>query len=154
MPKIKRTRYITETAIDSLSRREHSILEIRRKLTQKSFDEDEINDCIEKLIANNLLSEERFTESYINMRMRRGFGPQRIAQELRERGINDDYFDDFLDRNNPEWRGVMHQQYAKKYGNKPAQEYAEKAKRAKYLQSRGFPLDWVFKIDAIDLEDC
>jgi len=154
MNKAKRTKSVTESAIDSLSRREHSILEMRRKLMQKSFDGDEIDACIEKLIANNLLSEERFTESYINMRMRRGFGPQRIAQELRERGINDDYFDDFLDRNNPEWRGVMHQQYAKKYGNKPAQEYAEKAKRAKYLQSRGFPLDWVFKIDAIDLEDC
>jgi len=149
----KRTRSVTETAIDSLSRREHSVLEMRRKLTQKGFDETEIEDCLEKLIANNLLSEERFTESYINMRMRRGYGPQRIAQELRERGINDEYFHDFLDHNNPEWRGVMHQQYAKKYGNKPAQEYAEKAKRAKYLQSRGFPLDWVFKIDAIDLEE-
>ena len=149
----KRTRSITESAIDSLSRREHSILEIRRKLTQKDFEEDEIEACIEKLIANNLLSEERFTESYINMRMRRGFGPQRIAQELRERGINDESFDDVLDRNNSQWREVMHQQYAKKYGNKPAQEYAEKVKRAKYLQTRGFPLDWVFKIDAIGLED-
>ena len=154
MNKAKRTRSITESAIDSLSRREHSVLEIRRKLSQKGFEEADIDGCIEKLIANNLLSEERFTESYINMRMRRGFGPQRIAQELRERGINDEYFDDFLDRNNPQWREVMYQQYAKKYGNRPAQEYAEKAKRAKYLQSRGFPLDWVFKINAIDLEGC
>ena len=153
MTKPKRSRSINESAIDSLSRREHSILEIRRKLTQKGFEEDDIEACIKNLIENNLLSEERFTESYINMRMRRGFGPQRIAQELRERGIIDEYFDGFLDHNNPKWRAVMHQQYSKKYGSKPAQEYAEKAKRAKYLQTRGFPLDWIFKINAIDLDD-
>ncbi len=147
------SRSINEVAIAALSRREHSILEIRRKLKLKSFEEDEIDVCIEKLINNNLLSEERFTESYINMRKRRGYGPGRIALELQERGIDELQFGDFLDRNNPDWHDVMRQQYCKKYGNRLADDYAEKVKRAKHLQSRGFPLDWIFKLNSMDLDE-
>lgn len=147
------SRSINEVAIAVLSRREHSIVEMRRKLTVKSFEEDEIDICIEKLINNNLLSEERFTESYINMRKRRGYGPGRIAQELRERGINEDQFAELLDRNNPHWHEVMRRQYCKKYGNTLAHDYGDKVKRAKHLQSRGFPLDWIFKLDSMDLDE-
>jgi regulatory protein len=147
------SRSINEVSIGLLSRREHSILELRRKLLRKSFTEDEIEQAIQRLLDNNLLSEERFTESYINMRKRKGYGPVRIAQELRERGIDSDFFEDYLDRNNTEWRVVMKQQYTKKYGDELAEEYAEKAKRAKYLQARGFPLDWVFKLNSMDEYD-
>jgi len=143
-------RSINEVAVAILSRREHSVLEMRRKLKNKGFEDDEITASITRLIENNLLSEERFTESYINMRKRRGYGPLRIAQELSQRGVAEEDFTDFLDRNNPEWRLVMKEQYAKKYGRKLVVEYAEKAKRAKYLQTRGFPLDWVFKLDSMD----
>ena len=146
-------RSINEVAVAALSRREHSILEMRRKLKQKNFTDDEIEVCLEKLINNNLLSEERFTESYINMRKRRGYGPERIAQELRERGVSEDQFAEFLDRNNPDWQTVMHQQYCKKYGNQLVNDYAEKVKRAKHLQLRGFPLDWVFKLNSMDFYD-
>ena len=147
------SRSINEVAIAVLSRREHSILELSRKLKLKGFDEDEVAICVDKLINNNLLSEERFTESYINMRKRRGYGPGRIAQELRERGIDEIQFDAFLDRNNPEWHDVMRQQYCKKYGNGLASDYAEKVKRAKHLQSRGFPLDWIFKLNSMELDE-
>ena len=147
------SRSINEVAIAALSRREHSILEMRRKLRLKSFEEDEIDACIEKLINNNLLSEERFTESYINMRKRRGYGPGRIAQELRERGVDEVQFDAFLDPGNPDWHDVMRRQYCKKYGNELAEDYAEKLKRAKHLQSRGFPLDWIFKLNSMDLDE-
>ena len=147
------SRSINEVAIAVLSRREHSVLEIRRKLKQKAFEDAEIESCIKKLINNNLLSEERFTESYINMRKRRGYGPGRIALELKERGINESQFTDFLDRNNSDWFEVMRQQYYKKYGNQLADDYAEKVKRAKHLQSRGFPLDWIFNLDSMNLDD-
>ncbi|HED33248.1 MAG TPA: regulatory protein RecX [Gammaproteobacteria bacterium] len=146
-------RSINEVAVAALARREHSVLEMHRKLTQKGFEAAEIDAAINRLVDNNLLSEERFTESYINMRKRRGYGPIRIAQELRERGVVDDIFNDFLDSSNPEWHEVMREQYIKKYARNDATEYAEKAKRAKYLQSRGFPLDWVFKLNSIDLYD-
>ena len=143
-------RSINEVAVGLLSRREHSVLEIKRKLKLKGFEENEIEQVVQRLLDNNLLSEERFTESYINMRKRKGYGPVRIAQELRQRGVDEDFFESFLDRGNVEWRHVMQRQHEKKYGNELADEFAEKAKRAKYLQSRGFPLDWVFKLNSLD----
>jgi len=108
------SRSINEVAIGLLSRREHSILEIKRKLKQKSFEDDEIEQVVQRLLENNLLSEERFTESYINMRKRKGYGPVRIAQELRQRGVDTDFFESFLDRSNVEWRHVMQRQHEKK----------------------------------------
>ncbi len=143
-------RSANEVAIAALARREHSELEMRRKLKQKGFSDDDIDHSIRQLTENNLLSDERFTESYINMRRQRGYGPVRIAQELRERGVDEALADEYLDRNNPEWRRLMRQQYAKKYGHELAEDYAEKAKRARYLQARGFPLDWVFKLDSME----
>ena len=139
-----------EVAVSLLARREHSVLEIQRKLQQRGFEDMDIDDAIEKLQANNLLSEERFTESYINMRKHKGYGPLRIEQELKERGVSADLANEFLDKNNQEWRLIMKQQYSKKYGTSLAKEYAEKAKRAKYLQTRGFPLDWIFQLDSLE----
>jgi regulatory protein len=147
------SRSINEVAIGMLSRREHSIFELSRKLRHKNFAEDEIEPAIRRLLENNLLSEERFTETYINMRKRKGYGPERIAQELRQRGVEAGFFESWLDRNNASWRELMRRQYANKYGDKPATEYAEKARRIKYLNSRGFPLDWIFKLNLLDEYD-
>ena len=144
------SRTISEIAVSLLARREHSELELRRKLQQRHFQEEEITVLIDQLKAKKLLSDERFTESYINMRKHRGYGPLRIAQELRERGVDADLIDAFLDKSDPEWQSLMQQQYAKKYGNQLAEEYNEKVRRAKYLQNRGFPLDWVFKLNPLD----
>ena len=144
------SRSITETAVAMLARREHSVFELERKLRNKAYEDAEIQEVLESLQANNLLSEERFTESYINMRKRKGYGPVRIAQELKERGISSGLCESYLDRQNTEWRDIMREQYRKKYGDNGASEYVEKARRAKYLQYRGFPLDWVFDITKLD----
>ena len=137
------SRSITEVAVGLLARREHSVLEIKRKLQQRSFDEVEIDQVIEKLRSNNLLSNERFAETYINMRMQRGYGPLRITQELNQRGVDADLSAGYLVARADEWRGIMIQQYRKKYGNELIDEYKEKAKRMRFLQYRGYPLDMI-----------
>ena len=145
-------RSINEVAVGLLARREHSVLELRQKLKQRSFSDDEIEQSIERLLVNNLLSEERFAETYINMRKHRGFGPLRITNELRERGVDTSLIEAYMDIENSEWKARMYQQYQKKYGDQPIEEYAEKVKRSKYLQGRGFPLDWVFRLNSLDEE--
>ena len=135
------SRSITEVAVGLLTRREHSVLEIKRKLQQRSFEDVEIDQVIEKLCSNNLLSNERFAETYINMRRQRGYGPLRIAQELKERGVDSDLSAGYLDALADEWQGIMIQQYRKKYGNELVDEFKEKAKRMRFLQHRGYPLE-------------
>lgn len=136
-------RSISEVAVGLLARREHSTLELRRKLQQKGFDVDEVDAVIDQLLVNNLLSDERFTETYINMRKQRGFGPLRIAQELKERGVDAEMSASYLDVSAGEWRDMMVQQYSKKFGNESVDEFKEKAKRMRFLQSRGYPLDMI-----------
>ena len=126
-----------------LARREHSVLELRRKLLQKGFDEGDTESVIERLRENNLLSDERFAETYINMRRQRGYGPLRIAQELKERGVDSELSVRYLEGLENEWQTVMIQQYSKKYGNEAIDEFKEKAKRMRFLQGRGYSLDMI-----------
>ena len=137
------SRSITEVAVGLLARREHSVLEIKRKLQQRGFDEAEIEQVVEKLCSNNLLSDERFAETYINMRRQRGYGPLRIAQELNQRGVDTGLSAGYLDALAGEWQGIMIQQYGKKYGNESISEFKEKAKRMRFLQHRGYSLDMI-----------
>ena len=75
-----------------LARREHSAFAVRRKLQQKGIAESDIVEAIERLQKEGLLSDQRYAESYINMRRGKGYGPLRIALELRERGVAESDF--------------------------------------------------------------
>ena len=58
------------------------------------YSREEIDAAIKQLKEEGLQSDQRFTEAYIRMRARRGFGPQRIELELRERGIEDEMIEE------------------------------------------------------------
>ena len=129
-----------------LARREHSAFEIRRKLKQKELDETEIEEAITTLQQEGLLSDERFAESYINMRQAKGYGPVRIAMELRERGVAEAVFEPHLRDRSIDWTAVLKAAYKKKYGSSQCGDYSEKAKRMRYLQYRGFSLDKIHEL--------
>ncbi|MDH5436636.1 MAG: recombination regulator RecX, partial [Gammaproteobacteria bacterium] len=57
------------TAVRLLSRREHSCLELRRKLKIRGINQDIIDETISLLTRDGLLSNERFTESYVRVRI-------------------------------------------------------------------------------------
>jgi len=132
-----------------LARREHSYVELCHKLQQRQYSNDDIESSLARLQEQGLLSNARFTEAYINMRRKRGFGPLRIANELHERGINSDLMDQYLTHEIDDWWQDLEQQFSKKYGHKPASDYNGKVKQAKFLQGRGFPLDWILKLKSM-----
>ena len=129
-----------------LARREHSAFEIRRKLKQKELDETEIEEAISSLQREGLQSDERFAESYINMRQAKGYGPVRIAMELRERGVAEAVYEPYLRDRSIDWTAVLKAAYVKKYGSTGCDDYREKAKRMRYLQYRGFALDKIHEL--------
>lgn len=84
-------RKVRWSAMDLLARREHSRRELSSKLSQRYPECTElISRVIDDLAAGNLQSEERFTEAYVAMRKRKGYGPLRILAELSERGVERD----------------------------------------------------------------
>jgi len=135
-----------DTAVRMLARREHSAFEIRRKLKQKGTADAEIEHSVERLQQDGLLSDERYAESYIHMRRGKGYGPLRIALELQQRGVAESDYGHFLYAGDMDWRSVLKAIYDKKFGNRACDDYQEKAKRIRYLQYRGFPLDNIHEL--------
>lgn len=133
-------------AVRLLSRREHSAFEIRDKLQKRDFDEAEIEQTIIELQQGGWLSDERFAEAYIRMRQVKGFGPIRIAMELNERGVKESIVDNYLQADDEAWQQGLEQQYRKKYSNRSIADYNDKAKRIRFLQYRGFPLDAIYQV--------
>ena len=71
-----------------LARREHAELELRRKLLQREFPEEEIDAVLRDLKQRGWQSDERFANVLIGSKARRGQGPVKIAQALQTAGID------------------------------------------------------------------
>ena len=122
-----------------LAAREHSRYELTQKLAKKTENPALIDSLLDDFERRGLLSDERFTEQYVHMRTRRGYGPLRIRDELRQRGVDQSLIDDWIDINGSEWRAHISEVAAHKFGLERAIETKDQAKRARFLQYRGFP---------------
>ena len=132
--------------MDLLARREHSAHELRQKLEKREFDRDEIELALEVLQQNNLQSDARFTESYVNPRTNAGLGPIKIAHELRQRGVDSVLVDDHMSALLNDWNELLERQRIKKYGQEIPTDYAQKMKQARFLQNRGFSPESVMRL--------
>ena len=132
--------------MDLLARREHSGHELRQKLKLREFDDDEITAAIESLQRDNLLSDERFAESYVSRRFNAGVGPLKIRYELRQKGISESLTDEFLEIYAGRWDRLMQQQRARKYGEVIPADYNQRMKQARFLQNRGFSPESVMRL--------
>ncbi len=141
MRPLKPEQSIRNTALDLLARREHTRLEITRKLQAKKYALGEIDRLLDQLEREGLQSDTRFVESYLDSRSQRGFGPLKIKLGLRERGISSDLIDAYVDFNDRVWLEVAHREYEKKYGDQVLQSERDQAKCERFLRSRGFTSD-------------
>ena len=132
-----------DAALRLLARREHSRLELTQKLRLRGFNQPVIAELIEALAAENLQSEERFTEMFVHARRERGRGPVRIRAELGERGVPEALVDAWVDFRDPVWTELARQSCLKRFGESPAEDWPEKAKRMRFLQARGFTTDQI-----------
>jgi regulatory protein len=124
--------------LDLLSRREHSVAELRAKLVVREFDLDAIDVAIETLVHDGLLSDDRFAAAYVSSRIRKGQGPIRIRGELKKRGVADELIAMHLERADVDWARLASNVRHKKYGSTRSAEYLEQARQSRFLQYRGF----------------
>jgi regulatory protein len=137
---------IRKKAMDLLARREHSEQELRQKLRSREYAADTIDQVLQELKSDRLLSDERFTEAYVNHRFNAGVGPLKIRYELRQKGISDLLVDEFLELLSDRWDQLMVQQRERKYGKTIPAGYAERMKQARFLQNRGFSPESVMRL--------
>ena len=133
-------------AMDLLARREHSEQELRYKLRSRDFDEDAIEIAIEGLKADRLLSDERFTEAYVNQRFDAGYGPLKIRYELQQKGVDSALVDACMTPLADEWRQSMLRERVRKFGADLPEDYRERMKQARFLQNRGFSPESVMRL--------
>ena len=123
-------------ALRYLSMREHSRLELRRKLARYAEEGDDVDALLDFLEKNNWLSQERFSESLVHRRAAR-FGNSRIVAELQSHGINGEALAELksglavseIERACEVWR--------RKFGT-VATDPAERNKQMRFLMQRGF----------------
>lgn len=121
-----------------LARREHSQLELRTKLRKADFSHEEIDDVLEKLITEKLQNDGRFAENYLRYRSQKGYGSQRIRQELKERGVNSNNIDNAFEQTEVDWFLLAVTVRQKRFGEQQPGDFKERAKQQRFLQYRGF----------------
>lgn len=143
---------INDSAIRLLAMREHSQVELQRKLVQKGFNALAVTQTLQDLIAQNLLSDARFTEAFVLSRRERGSGPVKIQAELQQRGIDNALISRYLDFRDPDWMALAEQVRQKKFGRARPQEYNQKMQQARFLANRGFSHEQIRQVLDAELE--
>jgi regulatory protein len=126
-------------ALRYLANREHSRLELARKLARYATEDDNIERLLDELEAAKFLSTERFSEALVHRRAAR-FGNQRIVSELQSHGVQGPALDQLkaglksgeLERA----LEILRRKYAA-----PATDMETRARQMRFLQQRGFGLD-------------
>lgn len=131
----------SEQAVSYLARREHSALELRRKLDKSGFDTADIELVLTQLQQADLQSDERFAESYVRSRINRGYGKTRIRMELQERGVADELIRDSLQQAEIDWFALAAEVRSKRFGEQNPEDFKSRAKQQRFLQYRGFSHD-------------
>lgn len=127
-----------DRAIYLLTQREHSAEELRRKLLKADFAFDEIEQNLHTLAESGLQSDQRFAEAYANSRSSKGFGSQRIRQELKERSVATSHIDAALTQIEIDWFSLAATVRIKRFGKHCPDDFRERAKQQRFLQYRGF----------------
>lgn len=131
-------------ALRLLSQREHSRLELERKLAEHETEPGQLAKALDELQARGFISEARVIESVIHRRSGK-LGTARVRQELAAKGLSGEAVAQAMaqlrDTELERAREVWH----RKFGE-PATEPKEKARQIRFLVSRGFAAEVVRRV--------
>ncbi len=127
-----------------LARREHSRLELERKLAPFTGNTGEIAELLDDFERRGWLSEHRVVEQVLASRRRR-FGAQRIAHELREKGLSDAAIAGARVQLKESELETARAVWTKKFGVLPVNA-RDQARQMRFLQGRGFSLDIIRRL--------
>ncbi|MFZ1827280.1 MAG: regulatory protein RecX [Candidatus Competibacteraceae bacterium] len=134
---------IRAKAIELLVRREHSRLELRQKLAQRGFPAEHLDPVLNQLIEEGLLDERRYAELYACHRVDKGYGPLRIASELRERGVPQELVDQALAGLESDWAPRLRELHRKRFKSLAPVNAAERMQQTRVLRQHGFTLEQI-----------
>lgn len=131
-------------AMRYLARREHSRAELRAKLLPHAGENEDVERLLDDFTSRGWLSDQRAAEQLLIQRRNR-FGAQRIAHELRQKGISENLIDAAMPELKATELETAREVWRRKFGEQP-RDQKEKARQVRFLQSRGFSSEVVFKL--------
>ena len=135
-------------ALRHLARREHSRAELERKLAPHAESAGQLQALLDQLELKKQLSNERFAEQRAHV-LARKYGPARIRHDLKAKGISPELVDRVSAAGELETaRAILQRKY-----RAPAATREECARRARFLQGRGFSSDVIHRLVMRDAED-
>jgi regulatory protein len=138
-------------ALRLLSGREHSRLELERKLQPFEDVPGELAAALDDLQAKGFISEERVLESTVNRRAGK-LGAARIKQELQTKGLAPELVADAMVTLRASELARARAVWLKKFVHQP-QDGTERAKQMRFLASRGFAGDTIRRVVSGGEED-
>ena len=128
---------LRERALRFLAQREHSRRELERKLAPHAGNAAELQSLLDDLERKKQLSDRRFAEGRARV-LSRKYGAARIRHDLKVRGISEEISGKVSSGLNDleKARQILQRKY-----RDPATTREERAKRARFLQGRGFSYD-------------
>lgn len=90
-------RRVRDSALHFLGYRARSRVELRRRLLQKGYDAELVEETLAALDRNGLINDAEFSQSWVRARTgSKPMGPNRLAAELRQKGIDRELIDEAL----------------------------------------------------------
>jgi len=123
-------------ALRLLAGREHSRLELERKLAAHASESGELERVLDELQAKGFINEQRVLESVLYRRAER-FGLARIAQELTSRGLSGQDVEQALQGLKSSEFERARSLWGRRFGQ-PAGDPRERARQIRFLIGRGF----------------
>lgn len=139
-------------ALQYLARREYSRAELHAKLLPhvqvvNDFEQVQpvdLDALLDDLTARGWLSDARAATQFVHAKRSR-FGTQRIAHELQQKGISPELIEATLPALKETELETAREVWQRKFGTLP-QDAQAKAKQMRFLQSRGFTMETIFKV--------
>ena len=131
-------------ALRLLSQREHSRVELERKLAAHEEEPGTLAQALDELQAKGFISEARVIESVIHRRASK-LGTARVQQELATKGLSSQAVTEALDQLRSTEFERAREVWSRKF-EAPATDPKERARQMRFLLSRGFMAEVVRKV--------
>ena len=129
---------IEQAAVYLLGRREHSSVELGRKLKQKGYAEDAIDGVLAQLQERGWQSDQRYADILVRQRLEAAYGPLKIYQDAQLKGLDKALVEQLLQDLDVDWQALAVQRYQRRFGTQPPADDKELARRQRHLAGRGF----------------
>lgn len=136
MPLQQRYEAALNMAAQMLSFRALSEKMLREKMQQKGMEASAIDFAVAYLVEHNMLCDDVYAQSVVRSYTNRGYGVQRVKQELYRRGIDREQMEQALEEHTPDFAAMTKLLDKRLHGDVSDRKEVDKAVAA--LMRRGF----------------